>query len=461
MEAFPMARKNLTDRYLKSLKPASDGPYEVMDLTVRQMGVRVMGTTDAPVRTFVLIARFPPSRHPTRRALGAYSAMSLEAAHTKARHWLDLIAKGIDPVVEEERQRQAEVRRQENSFAAVVEAFIADKLPGERKGKEVERDIRRQFMPLWDKRPITDIGGADIRTIINAKKKTAPAQARNLLGTIKRLFTWAVDQQCYGIEASPADSLKPTKIIGKKRSRTRVLSDDELFALWRAASRTPYPAGPVYQLLTLAALRLNEVADASWPEFNPAVVRALRQRQDDQPVNWTKFKADQLTWTIPEERMKGENDEARPHLVPLTPDILRILETLPLFKKGDHLFSTTFGAKPSWIGDKIKKRIDRRMLRTLRALARRRGDDQAKVKLAHWINHDIRRTVRSNLSRLKITEEAREAVLAHARPGIKGVYDLHDYFDEKREALELWAARLRSIVEPPQTDNVIQLQWPA
>ena len=86
-----------------------------------------------------------------------------------------------------------------------------------------------------------------------------------------------------------------------------------------------------------------------------------------------------------------------------------------------------------------------------------RGDDPARVKLAHWRNHDIRRTVRSGLSRLKIAEEAREAVLAHARPGIKGVYDLHDYLDEKREALELWAARLRSIVEPPPPSNVIKL----
>jgi hypothetical protein len=58
-----------------------------------------------------------------------------------------------------------------------------------------------------------------------------------------------------------------------------------------------------------------------------------------------------------------------------------------------------------------------------------------------------------------VTEEAREAVLAHARPGIKGVYDVYGYADEKREALELWAARLRSIVEPkPSTDNVIQLE---
>jgi hypothetical protein len=61
------------------------------------------------------------------------------------------------------------------------------------------------------------------------------------------------------------------------------------------------------------------------------------------------------------------------------------------------------------------------MVRTLKALARRRGDDPAKVALAAWKNHDVRRSVRSQLSRVKtITEETREAVLPHVRPGIKG-----------------------------------------
>lgn len=68
----------------------------------------------------------------------------------------------------------------------------------------------------------------------------------------------------------------------------------------------------------------------------------------------------------------------------------------------------------------------------------------------------MRRTVRSNLSALRIAEEVREAVLAHARPGIKGTYDLYDYKDEKLEALTLWAARLLSIVEPPPA-NVVDL----
>jgi hypothetical protein len=396
-----------------------------------------------------------PPRY-TRRALGQYGELTLEGAREKARDWLELIRKGIDPAIEEERQRQAEIERQENTFGAVFNDFVAQKLATERKGKEVERDIENEFLPRWKARPIIDITELDVLAIINAKKAKAPAQARNLLGEIGRLFDWAIGQRVYGLALSPCVNLKPKNIIGRKVSRSRILSDDELFALWRAAKRIPYPTGPVYRLLMLAALRLNEAADASWPEFNSAIVRALRLRKDDEHVDCTKLKPEQLAWTIPPERMKGKDGDARPHVVPLIPDILQTLETLPLFKKGDHLFSTTFGKKPSWISDKIKKQVDARMLRTLKALARQRGDDPAKVELPHWVNHDIRRTVRSQLSRLKVTEEAREAVMAHARPGIKGVYDLYDYFSEKREALELWAARLRSIVDPPSGD-VIQM----
>jgi integrase len=256
------------------------------------------------------------------------------------------------------------------------------------------------------------------------------------LGTIKRLFGWIKDQRIYGLSRSPMSDLKPKSLIGKKNTGRRVLDDTELFALWRAVNRLTYPYGPAYQLLILTAIRLNEAADAHWSEF-------------DLPNK---------LWVIPADRMKGTNEEARPHAVPLTDDISALLESLPRFKRGKYLFSTSFGDKPAWLSDKIKKKIDARMLRTLRALARRNGEDADEVVLKPWKNHDIRRTVRSNLSRLKISEEAREAVLAHVRPGIKGTYDHHDYLDEKREALTLWAARLRSIVDPPaKSDNVLQM----
>jgi hypothetical protein len=72
-----MARVKLTDRYIQSLKPAADGkPYETMDSVVSQMGIRVMGTAERPVKTFILVVRFQPVKSPTRRERNCLSTNS-------------------------------------------------------------------------------------------------------------------------------------------------------------------------------------------------------------------------------------------------------------------------------------------------------------------------------------------------------------------------------------------------
>lgn len=429
-------RVTLTPTKIRGLKPAKKGQrYQIMDAVVAGFGVRV---TESGNRTFILRTRYPGSDSPSRREIGKCDELSLTDARERARHWRDLIRRGIDPADQEARERAVELQKRRTTFAAVVEDFVREKLPSERKGKDAEREIRRDLLPKWDSVAITEITNHHVSSLIKAKGRDGKVGARNLLALIKRFFVWAVDQPEYGLSVSPCANIRATSILGETpRSGARVLSNDELFALWRAAIRMSYPVGPAYQLLCLTALRLNEAVDASWSEFN------FREK----------------IWVIPPERMKGKDSgkkQARPHAVPLTSDILALLESLPRFKNGKFLFSTTAGRSPTWIGTKIKERLDRRMLLTLRALAKHRGEDPADVTLPHFINHDIRRTVRSHLSRLKVTEEAREAVLAHARPGIKGTYDLYDYLDEKREALELWASRLREIVEP-RPDNVIKL----
>jgi integrase len=153
--------------------------------------------------------------------------------------------------------------------------------------------------------------------------------------------------------------------------------------------------------------------------------------------------------------MKKVKGGAKPHVIPLTDAMLDVLKSLPRFEAGDFLFSHSFGKrplKPNQFSDP-KTRLDRRMLWTLRAIARLRGTGTVVVR--DWVNHDIRRTVRTHLSALKIPEEVREAMLAHVRPGIKGAYDKYEYLDEKREALVSWASRLREIVEPPPA-NVVE-----
>ena len=381
------------------------------------------------------------STSPTSRTLKGFAstlsdcaAISLEAARVKARMWLELIKKGVDPQIQEERERQAELRQQGTTFASVAEDFIREKLPGERKGREVERDIRRELIPAWGRRPIADIAPLDVRYVIKAvKERGAPYQAHNLLVTARRMFSWAIDQHVYGLEASPCDRLKPKAIIGKKISRSRILDDEELCAFWRAMRRLGYPYGPLYQLLLLSGQRKSEVAEARWSEFD-------MQRK---------------LWTIAGERMKGEGEGA-PHTVPLTADMIVILEALPRFKHGDHLFSTTFGRKPINGFSKAKDRIDARMQLTWRALGRVNDKDRRNTSIPGWVNHDIRRTVRTHLSALPVQDVVRELIIAHARPGLHKVYDRYAYLDEKRQCLELWSARLRTIVEPPPP-NVVPL----
>jgi integrase len=371
-----------------------------------------------------------------------------------------LVRKGVNPQAEADRERLAAQRQRENSFAAVVEDYIRLEVigpdpakPKQRKGHEVARELRRVFVLLWGDRPVTSITRRDVLAAIEDVRdhgtaqmlarrgsgrnggsagRPAPTQARNLLAYLKTLLRWAVERDAYGLESSPCADMRAQRIVGQKRAVDRILSDDELRAFWRATGRMKFPYQPIYRLLLLTGLRLNEVADAAWPEFD------LKNK----------------LWTIPAARMKGKNGTARPHAVPLTKEMLDILAAIPRFRRGEHLFSTTFGEKPVWVNDKIKKALDARMLRTLRAVARMNGDDYRRVQLPPWTNHDLRRTLRSGLSALRVNSDVSEAVLAHVKPGIRGVYDRHDYLDEKRHALEAWAGKLGGIVEPPPSNAV-------
>jgi integrase len=423
--------RRLTDLKIQSLKPHSNGkPYDEKDTEVAGLRVRVMGSGQ---RTFVLLTRFPSSPHPTRRALGSYGELTLAEAREKANRWRKLIARGIDPQIQEERDRRAALRQQRTTFAAVAEDFIRDKLPGERKGREVELEIRREFLPRWSRRPVSEITAQDVRDVVKAAKdRGAPYQAHNLLVLARRMFSWAIDQHVYGLEASPCDRLKPKAIIGKKHFRTRILNDHELRLFWRAASRLGYPYGPMFRMLALTGQRKSEVAEARWLEIDIA----------------------NRLWTIPAERMKAD----APHLVPLSDDVVAILQSLPTFKRGDHIFSTSFGAKPVNGFSKAKARLDKRMLGSHRALARMRTGPYPS-QIEPWVIHDIRRTMRTGLSALPVPDLVRELVIAHTKPGLHKVYDQHGYLDEKRRALELWARRLRSIVGPPiPAANVIPIR---
>ncbi|PWT84411.1 MAG: integrase [Proteobacteria bacterium] len=411
-------RQTLNDRFIDSRKPAKAGQrYEVWDAIVPGLGIRI---TDRGTKTFVLATRYPGSDNPTRRALGEYGKLTLEQARNKARRWLELVGQGIDPHIEIERQRLAEQRKQVGTFANLAEAFIREKLSTERRGRDAELHLRKTFIPRWGKRPAGDITADDVGAVINEVKAHAPYMAHALLATVRRVYKWAsTPGRGYGIIASPCYNISAKALIGEKRPRTRVLSDAEIRAFVHACDQIGYPYGSIGRMLLLTGARHREVSEAPWTEFD------LTKK----------------TWTIDQARFKSSVE----HIVPLTDDVRTLLEELPRFKRGNHVFSTTFGEKPTMITDKIKKKIDALMARELGA------------KPKPWVVHDLRRTVRSHLAALRIPDHVAEMVLGHGRQGLQRVYDQHRYEDEMREALTLWAGRLRDIVEPSPA-NVVKIR---
>jgi integrase len=423
-----MPKKVLTDKAIAALKPAATGQrYIIGDALVPGLGVRV---TDSGHKTFVLGARYPGSPHFKRREVGEVGAITLVAARDKARAWLAEIKAGRDPRELERAAALAAARSAANTFAAVAEEFIARHLPGKRKAKVVEHEIRKELISVLGQRPIAEITRAEIIRLLEAiaDRGTTAAYARNIFSHVSVLFNWAINRDLYGLEVSPCDRIVPKTLFGERRVRERVLSDDELRALWRAATRVGYPYGPLIQWLMLTGCRLNESALASWPEFSPSL------------------------WTIPAERFKMDAI----HIVPLTEPMSTLLSTLPRWKAGNYLFSMN-GAKPFSGFSNAKERLDREMLRGWRALGRVQGMDRRTVTIDHFTIHDIRRTVRTRLSALRVSDQVAELVIGHAKRGMKRIYDQHKYLDEVREALALWNAKLEIIVNPPPP-NVVPLR---
>ena len=164
-------------------------------------------------------------------------------------------------------------------------------------------------------------------------------------------------------------------------------------------------------------------------------------------MKWSELDLDACVWSLPKERTKNKRD----HELPLSVAAVDIIKALPRIgdKKDGFVFTTTGRSAVSGFS-RFKTTIDKTMLELAKEAAKARGDDPAKVEaLAPWILHDLRRTVATNLQKLGVKLEVTEAVLNHVsgtRAGVVGLYQRHDYRDEKRQALDAWARYLGAII---------------
>jgi integrase len=372
-----------------------------------------------------------------------------------------LIERGIDPAEQVEREQRERERKRRTTFAAVVEGYIEREVIGPNPDKPCQRNprkilngLRDVLIPLLGSRPVADLTADDImppleligrigtdRALVKLgarktlrrpgrKARPCPEQARALFTFAEMVFNWAIDHGGYGLDRSPLDRIRKTRRLGATVRRDHTLNDEELAALVLAIPRLPPPHRHAYEVLLHSGLRLNEAVGARWSEI-----------EGD-------------TWTIPAKRMKGKNSgqgQARAHVVPVTSALRKVFDAVPRGSKGDFIFSCKDGAAPIVTGgSQLKTTLDDEMLHVLRQRAKARGEDADKVALRPWRNHDIRRSCRSTLARLRVDPDTAEAVLAHRRPGMKGIYDQWERYDEKREALIAWSKFLDDLVRPRQ-----------
>jgi integrase len=110
------------------------------------------------------------------------------------------------------------------------------------------------------------------------------------------------------------------------------------------------------------------------------------------------------------------------------------------------VFSTTRREKPFSGFSKAKRALDD-------AIAGLRSKEK-RNPMPPWVLHDLRRTARSLMSRAGVASDIAERVLGHVIPGVRGVYDRHEYLAEKRDALEQLARLVAQILDPHPTSTV-------
>ena len=347
--------------------------------------------TENGVKTFVLVTRYPGSANPVPRSLGVYGAITLEAARAKARDWLSLIAGGIDP-------EQHAARKREQTFQAISEQYFLRKAKDHRSRAKSEATLARLVYPSFGPRPIEAINRSDIVRLLDRIEDERGPVSRTL-GIINRVMNF---------HASRSDDFRSPIVRGMSRgeeqARSRILDDDELRAIWKATA--DYPVyGPLLRFILLTATRRSEAGQMRWAELNG-----------------------EQTWIIPAARYKTNLD----HVIPLSELALSVLPE----RNGEFVFSKNGREAIGGYG-RHKQAIDETS------------------GVSEWVVHDLRRTARSLLSRAGVASDHAERCLGHVIPGVRGVYDRHEYFDEKARAFEALAAQVQRIIDPQ--DKVVSI----
>jgi len=360
-------------------------------------GLRLRASGDRVRKSWVAQYR---SKGRTRRVLiGSVDKVALAEARKAARTILAKAELGDDPQDAKAQVRRENARSVRPAIDAYLEARCRELRPGSFRIAKLYLTGRyfRSLHPLAVSAVTRADVAAAVRAIVNKHSATTAAAARR---QISAFFGWTIAEGLLGNGANPVDgSFCPDG----PAARDRVLSDDELVAVWRACSDEDF--GKIVRLLILLGGRRQEVGGMRWSELN----------------------LDAGIWVLPAERAKN----GRAHTVALPPMALNIIRSTPASAR-DQLFGDRAGVGFSnWT--KCKHRLDQRL---------------GAVK--PWKLHDIRRSVATGMADAGVAPHAIEQILNHQsghKRGPAGIYNRSSYEREVRAALALWADHIRALVE--------------
>ena len=294
-------------------------------------------------------------------------------------------------------------------FAQYVKAKAKDK-KGNRTLREVEQMFAKHVLPVIGKHAASRVTRRELTRLIDCVAERSPGAARSVHARVRAFYSWAMPR-LDGLAANPAT------YAGRPRpapSRDRVLTDEELAAVWAASGEESFPWRPAVRLLILTGQRRSEVFNADRAEFD----------------------FQEAIWNIPAERQKNGVRS----IVPLSRGALNVLRSTPAHPDSGKLFPASRGA--IYHGPSGFSRLMQRLRSRVRC--------HIGGPVDHWQLHDLRRTMATNMQKLGVRLEVTESVLNHVsgtRSGVAGIYQRYDWALEKRAALDLWASKVEQIAE--------------
>ena len=401
----------LTQRRIETLEcPAGKKDALVFDDEQRGLGVRI---TSGGGKSYVAQYTFAGSKR--RVPLGSCSAISLAAAREAVRAILGDAARGVDTAAD---RKEARLKAAADglTLADLIDQWDKLHLSAKRANYSTAAtgSLRRSFARHLDKPAAAVDRSAVVRVLDDLSKDDKTAMAGALARYGSALYGWAIRRGT--LSGNPFEHVPVAPTV----RRERVVSDDEINRVW-AGTQGPGAFNGIVRMLMLTGQRREEVAGMTWDEIAP----------------------DLSVWTIPASRAK--NGVA--HVVPLSPQAQAVLRTASRVKpeadgSRDLVFSGEPGVFSGW--SKSKARLDGRS------------------GVSGWTLHDLRRTTATGLQKLGVRLEVTESVLNHvsgSRAGIVGVYQRHEWAEEKRAALNTWGEHVAAIVEGrAAADNVTRLR---